>query len=155
LTLAAILASAGQVQAGTSVYGGVGATVAHFYAVNPHGGGKPPAGKFYYRVDATRQGRVETYHVVGHSNSKPGIVTLLGGHPGRGLPSDGQSIAHPNGDCWVYRSRWLGKVLFGLPRAHGRRIRHWAYEIVYISKHSGRVVGCGDREPRAEVSRLT
>jgi len=117
----------------TLAYGGIGATVASFYAANPHGVGRPPAGGSYYRVDDTRSGRVSSYHVVVGAGSAPSAVELLARLTGTELPPDAQLVKHYNGYCAVYRSRWLGKIVFGLPGPLGtRHVFRTAYIIVYV-----------------------
>ncbi len=54
---------AAPLQAGNP-YGGIGATVANFYAANPHGTGKPSTGMTCYRVGAIQGGRVIGFNVV-------------------------------------------------------------------------------------------
>jgi hypothetical protein len=127
----------GPLQARTRSYGGIGATVANFYAANPHGQGKPPAGTTYYRVDRTTGGRVSNYHVVVGWTSKRSASGLLA-RLTRELPRDAQLVKPYNGYCAVYRSRWLGKVVFGLPRRYGGlRVFRTGYIIVYAPTRAG------------------
>src|SRR5262249_19646643 len=119
----------------TLAYGGIGASVASFYAANPHGVGRPPAGKRYYRVDDTRNGRVSSYHLVVGAGSAPNSAELLARLTGTELPPDAQLVKPYNGYCAVYRSRWLGNVVFGLPQQFGaRHVLRTAYIIVYVPK---------------------
>jgi hypothetical protein len=114
-------------------YGGIGATVASFYTANPHGVGRPPAGKSYYRVDETRNGRVSSYHVVVGAGSAPSATGLLARLTGTELPTDAHLVKPYNRYCAVYRSRWLGKVVFGLPGPFGtHHVFRTAYIIVYV-----------------------
>jgi hypothetical protein len=114
LAAAAVLALvAAPLQARTLSYGGIGATVANFYAANPHGPGKPAPGITYYRV-VTRNGRVYSYHVVVGWKSKRNPAELLPLLSGRDLPPDAKAVKPYNGYCAVYRSSWLGHVT-GLP----------------------------------------
>jgi hypothetical protein len=152
--IAALVAStaafvAAPLQAGTAAYGGLGATTARFYAANPHGVGMPPAGKTYYRVDETRKGdvvyhhivrgspgRVSDYHVVVGSPPKRSTSALLARLTGQELPSDAQLVKPYDGYCAVYRSRWLGKVVFGLPqRLNGGKLFRFGYAIVYVNRN--------------------
>ena len=135
---AAVLAPiAAPLQAGTLAYGGIGATVANFYAANPHGTGTPPAGTTYYEVDDTRGRRVLAYHVVVGWTTKRRASGLLARLTGRELPTDAHLVKPYNGYCTVYRSRWLGKVLFGLPRRFGtRRVFRTGYIIVYVTQRA-------------------
>jgi hypothetical protein len=110
LLVAALLAStAGARPDGR--YGGLGATVAAFYAGNPHGSGTPYVGDAYYHVVATRNGRVIAYSVV--SNFKPPAgerdrITLLGGID---LPEDAVETNLNSNTCLVWRSRQLSKLI--------------------------------------------
>jgi hypothetical protein len=135
---AAVLALvAAPLQARTPAYGGIGATVANFDAANPHGTGTPPPGTTYYQVDDTRGGRVLAYHVVVGWTSRRSASGLLARLTGRELPTDAHLVKPYNGYCAVYRSRWLGKVLFGLPRRFGtRRVFRTGYIIVYVTQRS-------------------
>ena len=137
---AALLAVvAAPVQARTTPYGGIGATVAGFYAAHPHGTGAPPAGTTYYRIDITRGGRVEAFHVLVGRTSKHSAPGLLARLTGPELPADAKLVRPYNGYCAVYRSRWLGKVLFGLPARlfGGRRVHRFGYVIVYAPQRRG------------------
>ena len=137
--MAGIFASvAAPLQARTPSYGGIGTTVANFYAANPHGQGKPVARTTYYRVDSTRGGRVIFYHVVVGWTSKRSASGLLARLTGRALPRDARVVKPYNGYCAVYQSRWLGKVVFGLPRRFGtRRVFRTGYIIVYAPTRAG------------------
>ena len=106
--------AASPLQAREPVYGGIGATIAQFAAAHPNRPGKPSAGTVYYRIDATRNGRVEDYHVVVGWKSKRSTSALLALLTGRELPSDAKLVNPYNGFCATYRSRWLGRVI-GLP----------------------------------------
>jgi probable HAF family extracellular repeat protein len=119
-----------------SAYGGIGATVSHFYTVNPQGDGKGPAGKTYYRIDNIRKGHVTSYHVVGGGPSKQRASELMARLHGKELPGDAQLVKPHKGQCTIYRSRWLGKVVFGLPRrfAPDGLIKRYGYAIVYVTR---------------------
>ena len=101
-------------QAREPAYGGIGATIADFNAAHANGRGNPPAGTTYYRVDRTRNGRVEDYHVIVGWKSKRSTSELLARLTGRELPSDAKIVKAYAGYCAIYRSRWLGHVM-GLP----------------------------------------
>jgi hypothetical protein len=125
-TVAALVTvGASPVQAGNPAYGGIGATIAHFKAEHANRPGNPPAGTTYYRIDRTRDGRVETYHVVVGWKSKRNTSELLERLTGRELPGDAKLVQAYNGYCATYQSRWLGRVI-GLP-----------YIRVYAPKHIG------------------
>lgn len=137
--MAAIFASvAAPLQAQTPSYGGIGATVANFNAVNPNGVGKPPAGVTYYRVGSTQSGRVSQYHVVVGWTSKRNGSGLLARLTGRELPTDAQIVKPYNGYCAVYRSHWLGQAL-RIPQVQGgpRRADRLTYIIVYAPTRAG------------------
>ena len=113
--IAALVAvAASPLQAREPAYGGIGATIAQFNAAHPNRPGKPSAGTIYYRIDTTRNGRVEDYHVVVGWKSKRSTSALLARLTGRELPSDAKIVNPYNGFCAMYRSRWLGRVI-GLP----------------------------------------
>ena len=113
--IAALVAvGASPLQAREPAYGGIGATIAHFNAAHANRPGKPSAGTVYYRIDTTRNGRVEDYHVVVGWKSKRSTSALLALLTGRELPSDAKLVNPYNGFCATYRSRWLGRVI-GLP----------------------------------------
>jgi len=117
-----VAAGASPLQAREPAYGGIGATIAHFNAAHANRRGKPPAGTTYYRIDRTRNGRVEDYHVVVGWKSNRSTSGLVARLTGRELPSDAKIVKAYAGDCAIYRSRWLGRVI-GLP-----------YITVYASK---------------------
>lgn len=110
-------------------YGGIGALLPHFNAHHSLGAGTPPVGVAYYRVDALSPGRVTfdpsvgrvtSYHVVLNPQSTLSdlqlrrLVTAK-----KELPADAKQIkgwqpdASGSALCAVYRSRWLGRVLYG------------------------------------------
>jgi hypothetical protein len=123
--IAALVAvGASPLQAREPAYGGIGATIAHFNAAHANRPGNPPAGTTYYRVDRTRNGRVEDYHVVVGWKSKRNTSELLARLTGRELPSDAKIVRAYAGYCAIYRSPWLGRVT-GLP-----------YITVYAPKNS-------------------
>jgi hypothetical protein len=120
-------------QARTPSYGGIGATVAAFTAAHRDGPGVPPVGVTYYRVDVARGGRVLGYHVDVGWRSKRSDSVLLARLTGPQLPADAMLVQPYNGYCAVYQSRWLGRVLFGLPRSFGgRHVFRTAYIEVYV-----------------------
>ena len=100
-------------------YGGIGAVLSHFDAQNAHGSGTPPLGAAYYRIDDLRRGRVAAYHVALNPQSKLSTAELKRLVTGSELPKDSKQIkgwTHPlsgGGYCAVYRSRWLGRALYG------------------------------------------
>ena len=115
----ALLATAGWTSAeSASRYGGLGATVATFYAQNPHGAGTPPLGLAYYKVDRTRGGRVIAFHVTIHASppysSRERIVLLAGIN----LPADATETNLNGNTCIVWHSATL-KRLIGMAYAAG------------------------------------
>ena len=114
---------AASVQARTSSYGGIGASVANFTANHLNRPGKPPKGTTYYRIGLTRNGRVWVYHVVVGWTSKRSGPQVLARLTGKQLPADALLVQPYNGYCAVYRSRWLGHVI-GLP-----------YIVLYVPEH--------------------
>lgn len=118
--VAVIVVVAAPLKAQTLSYGGIGATVSSFYAANPHDSGKPPVGVAYYAIDDPRGGRVASYHVVLNPQSKLSTADLKRLVTARELPADAEQIKgwkHPMGVepgyCAVYKSRWLGRALYG------------------------------------------
>jgi hypothetical protein len=102
----------------SSRYGGLGASVAAFYAQNPHGTSSPPLGVAYYRVDRKRNGRVIAYEV--QINAQPPFsarerLALLGGI---NLPADATETNLNRTHCIVWRSRTLGSLI-GMEYAAG------------------------------------
>jgi hypothetical protein len=116
-------AAAAPLQARTTPYGGIGATVANFRVDHPNGPGAPPRGTTYYRIDQTRDGRVWVYHVVVGWISKRSTPQILARLTGKQLPADATPIKSYNGYCAVYRSSWLGHAI-GLP-----------YIVLYAPEH--------------------
>jgi len=121
VVLAACLAAPASAQA---TYGGIGAVLSRFNAQNPHDAGTPPAGVAYYRIDDRRtdlngEERVASYHVVLNPHSNLSSLQLKRLVTARELPADAKQIKgwkHPvggSGYCAVYRSRWLGRALYG------------------------------------------
>ncbi len=121
-----------------AAYGGLGAKLASFSAANLHGIGTPPAGQTYYQVDDSLNGRVSAYHVLVGSTLQLGASAFLARLTKDGkLPSDARLVKPYNGTCAVYRSRWLGKVTFGLPhRVGGGKGSRFGYAIVYVNRNS-------------------
>ncbi|MFL5960126.1 MAG: hypothetical protein ACJ75G_07690 [Gaiellaceae bacterium] len=115
LTLGLVVAP---VQAGVR-YGGIGAFVWHFDAQNAHGSATPPVGAAYYRIDDSRAGRVAAYHVALNPQSKLSTAQLKRLVTGSELPTDAEHIkghwnpAAGGGYCAIYKSRWLGRRLYG------------------------------------------
>jgi hypothetical protein len=109
-------------------YGGIGATVPRFYGQNAHTSGKPPVGVAYYRIDDRRTGRVAAYHIVLDVKSKLTGAELRRLVTGRELPVDVKEVQGwkyaPiwHGHCAIYKSRWLGRVLYG------------PYVVLYVSR---------------------
>ena len=114
VAILAALLGASPLQAHDPAYGGVGATIAQFNAAHTNRPGTPPAGTTYYRIERTRNGRVEDYHVVVGWKSKRSTSQLLARLTGQELPSDAKIVKPYNGYCAIYRSRWLARVI-GLP----------------------------------------
>ena len=78
------------------------------------------------------------YRVVVGWTSKRSASGLLARLTGRALPRDARLVKPYNGYCAVYRSRWLGEVVFGLPRRFGtRRVFRTGYIIVYAPTRAG------------------
>ena len=100
-------------------YGGIGAVLSRFDAQNAHGSGTPPLGSAYYRIDDLRRGRVAAYHVELNPQSKLSTAELKRLVTASELPKDSKQVkgwTHPvsgGGYCAVYRSRWLGRALYG------------------------------------------
>jgi hypothetical protein len=121
-------------------YGGIGATVARFNAAHQNGYGHPPVGITYYRVDSDRGGRVWAYHVVVGWRSYRSDAVLLERLTGPQLPADAKLVQPYNGYCAVYQSRWVGRVIYGLPRSFpgtGGQVLRTAYIIVYVPTRAG------------------
>jgi hypothetical protein len=98
-------------------YGGIGATISAFYAENPQSAGMPPVGVVDYRINYKRDGRVAGYQVVVNAKSKLTRADLIG-LLRRELPADASQVqgwkhADPGVYCAIYRSSWLGRVLYG------------------------------------------
>ena len=116
---AASLALVASPQAPTLSYGGIGADVSSFYAHNAHASGRPPVGVAYYRIDDKRDGRVTVFHVVINHKSRLTGASLKRLVTGRELPADASQvqgwkyIQATNTYCAVYKSPWLGRVLYG------------------------------------------
>jgi hypothetical protein len=80
-------------------------------------------------------GRVVYYHVVVGSPPKRSTSALLARLTGQELPSDAKLVKPYNGYCAVYRSRWLGKVVFGLPKhLDDGKLFRFGYAIVYVNR---------------------
>jgi hypothetical protein len=115
--LVAAVAPAATASARTK-YGGVGATISAFNAENPQRGGMPPAGAVDYRINDIRDGRVAGYDVVVNPKSKLTRADLIGLLT-RELPVDATQVQgwklnlNPGSYCAIYRSSWLGRVLYG------------------------------------------
>jgi hypothetical protein len=111
-----------------STFGGIGATVSSFYAQNARTSGKPPIGVAGYRIDDKRAGRVAAYHVVLDVKSKLTDAELRRLVTGRELPVDVKEVQAWqyaeiwHGYCAIYKSRWLGRVLYG------------PYVVLYVSR---------------------
>ena len=110
-----------------STYGGIGASVSRFYGQNARTSGKPPLG-VAYRVDDARAGRVAAYHIVLDAKSKLTNAELRRLVTGRELPVDVKEVQGWKyapiwrGYCAIYKSRWLGRVLYG------------PYVVMYVSR---------------------
>ena len=114
LLAAAALASA----SAQTKYGGIGATIPAFDAANAHGAGTPTGGVVDYQITSKRDGRVAAYRVVADPKSKltrADLMRLLRHE----LPADAKQVQgwksalDPGWYCAIYRSRWLGRVLYG------------------------------------------
>ena len=77
------------------------------------------------------------YHVVVGWKSKPSYSEVLARLTGRELPRAAELVQAFNGYCEVYSSRWLGHVIFGLPRQRGGRLFRTGYIIVYVPTREG------------------
>jgi hypothetical protein len=99
-------------------YGGIGATTSAFDAENPQRAGRPPVGVVDYRINDERDGRVAGYQVVVNPRSKLTRADLIG-LLRRELPADAKQVQgwkralDPGSYCAIYRSSWLGRVLYG------------------------------------------
>jgi hypothetical protein len=100
-------------------YGGIGAALSRFDAQNAHGSGTPPLGAAHYQVDDVRGGRVAAYHIALNPQSNLSTAQLKRLVTGSELPTDATHIkGHWNpavggGYCAIYKSRWVGRRLFG------------------------------------------
>jgi hypothetical protein len=122
LRLFLVAAAAAYVAAPVSAesrYGGIGAIAPSFYAQNAHASGRPALGVAYYRIDDKRAGRVAAYHIVLNGKSKLTDGQLRRLVTGRELPADATQVQcrrhalDPGVYCAIYRSQWLGRVLYG------------------------------------------
>lgn len=102
-----------------TAYGGIGAVLSRFNAQNPHVSATPLVGVAYYQVDDPRAGRVAAYHVVLNPQSNLTTAELKRLVTATELPADAEQIKNWKhtplgiGYCAVYKSRWLGRVLYG------------------------------------------
>lgn len=118
LATSAVAATPKQVKVRNAAYGGIGANVSTFNTQNAHASGNPPVGVAYYRIDTTRDGRVSIFHIVVNDKSRltgAALKRLVTGHQ---LPADAEQVQgwkyRPgSGYCAIYKSPWLGRVLFG------------------------------------------
>src|SRR5579884_3940899 len=92
-------------------YGGLGSTVAAFYASNPHGPGAPGLGLAYYHVVSTKHGRVTAYSVVENVKPRDSTRDRMSLTEGINLPADAVATSLNNNTCEVWRSRKLGKLI--------------------------------------------
>ena len=109
---------AAPLQAQSPAYGGIGARLSHFNALNPPNSGTPPVGVAYYRIADLRSGRVASYHVALSPQSQLTATKLRRLLTGRELPADAKQIKRwkpdlDGGHCAVYKSRWLRRRLYG------------------------------------------
>lgn len=99
-------------------YGGIGATTSAFAAENTRGAGTPLKGVVDYRITSKRDGRVAAYQIVVNPKAKVTRADLTG-LLGRELPADAKQVqgwkraSDPGVYCAIYRSHWLGRVLYG------------------------------------------
>lgn len=102
----------------TRPYGGIGATVHAFETENPHIVGTPPIGLTDYQITGTHHGRVADYELTLNPRSNQAqhdLRRLLENN----LPADARQVEKwkpapdPGWYCAIYRSRWLGRVLYG------------------------------------------
>ena len=102
----------------TRPYGGIGATVRAFETQNPHIVGTPPIAVADYRITYTRHGRVASYELSFNprsDRSQRDLRRLLE----KNLPAHARQVEKwkpapdPDWYCAIYRSRWLGHVLYG------------------------------------------
>ena len=119
LATPAAAATPKQVKARDAAYGGIGANVSSFYAHNAHTHGNPPVGVAYYRIDTKRDGRVAIFHIVINDKTRRTGDVLKRLVTGRELPADASQvqgwkyIQATNAYCAIYKSPWLGRVLYG------------------------------------------
>ena len=112
LIAAALAAGAGaRTDALTREYGGLGASVAAFYASNPRGSGEPPLGVAYYHVTATKRGRVTAFKMAINSKPATGPRGRLALVSGLDIPADATETKLNSTYCLVWHSRRLGKLI--------------------------------------------
>src|SRR5438270_8838987 len=99
-------------------YGGIGALTQRFHVRHANASVRLSIGVGGYKVDAVRDGRVASYHVVLSGKGKltrAALYELLR----RELPADATQVQgwkkalDPGVYCAIYRTRWLGRVLYG------------------------------------------
>jgi hypothetical protein len=99
-------------------YGGIGSTISAFSAENPEGTAPPPTGVVNYRIVDRRDGRAASFAVIVNPKSKF-TRTELEALLTRELPADAKQVQgwrralDPGVYCAIYRSSWLGRVLYG------------------------------------------
>ncbi len=86
-------------------YSGLGALVANF---NPGGA---TSSRLHYKVTYVRNGRVAAYEVSANPHATGWKLFRL--MLGAALPRDVELIQRYNGYCGIYKSRLLGRVLYG------------------------------------------
>ena len=117
ITLAAASESGASSTAG---YGGLGATVAAFYAHNQHGHSPPFLGTTNATVIATRAGRVTQWRLETNFRPRPSNFERLVLLDGINLPRDARGTRRSS-TCMVWRSRTL-KKLIGMEYAVGTTV---------------------------------
>ena len=120
VSLVLVMGLAADTSTASAQYGGLGATVAAFYRSNSHGSSAPPVGVAYYKVIATKAGRVTAFRVETNFRPRAGNFQRLMLLGGVNLPAD----ARPNqvsGTCMVWRSKTL-KKLIGMEYAVGTTV---------------------------------
>jgi hypothetical protein len=115
-----LAAASGSGASSTAGYGGLGATVAAFYAHNQHGHSPPFLGTTNATVIATRAGRVTQWRLETNFRPRPSNLERLILLDGINLPRDARGTRRSS-TCMVWRSRTL-KKLIGMEYAVGTTV---------------------------------
>jgi hypothetical protein len=116
----ALAAASGSGASSRARYGGLGATVAAFYAHNQHGQSPPSLGTTNATVIATRAGRVTQWRLDTNFRPRPSNFERLVLLDGINLPRDARGTQRSS-TCMVWRSRTL-KKLIGMEYAVGTTV---------------------------------